>query len=90
MNIFALSGHKVTCTAERIGWGLEGDKKQAEHYLKAGNIYTVSHTKVSSSSTTVYLDEIEGVGFNSVHFVDVNEQPQSDDAKHEAYRQWMG
>lgn len=68
MNIYANSGHKVV--AKHLDWGYEPDKEQAHKYLEQDAIYTVSYTEVSSWHTDVYLEEIPGVKFNSVHFED--------------------
>ena len=69
MRIDAPYGTKVKFTHPTYGW--PGDIKQAERYLKLGQIYTVLRTVIYDSSTTVYLEEIPRIGFNSVQFDEV-------------------
>lgn len=89
MNIYALAGHRVTCTKKSIKAGYASDRANAEKHLEPGTVYTVSRTDVGQSSTRVYLDEFgQGVGFNSVHFQDVEKQPENLDKEHPEYHQW--
>ena len=48
--------------------GYSGDQERARKHLKVGATYTVERTEIHSWSTSVYLKEVPGVGFNSVHF----------------------
>ena len=48
--------------------GTDHDKKKADKHLKVGETYTVLKTIIHGWSTDVYLEEVEGVCFNSVHF----------------------
>ena len=66
----AKKGHKVTVTERSIGNGYPLDEEKARHYLKVGRVYTVERMDVHDWSSTVLLQEIPGVEFNSVHFVD--------------------
>lgn len=87
MNIFALQGHRVKCTSIKSG-GYEFDDEKAQQYLELNKEYTVDHTVVESWSTTVYLQEIENVYFNSCFFDDVTEQDVEDDKKHDDYNRF--
>lgn len=74
MDIYARSGHKVLVTVEGMNSGYEHHKETAKKYLVVGKTYTVDHTDVSSWHTDVYLQEIPGIAFNSVHFIDAKEE----------------
>jgi len=71
MDIYAKEGHRITVTDETINYGYNHHKETANKYLKAGNIYTVDHTDVDGWHTDVYIKEVPGVAFNSIHFEDV-------------------
>jgi len=77
MDIYAKKGHKVRFTGKG---GYEMENKYANSILEPNKIYTVNHTEVGQSYTSVYLEEIELVrmngekdleSFNSVMFEDV-------------------
>lgn len=68
MNIYAKKGAKVRYTGKG---GYDSDKRQANHFLTVGEVYTVENTSVHSWSTSVLLQEVEKERFNSVHFEDV-------------------
>jgi hypothetical protein len=70
MNIYAKEGTKVKVLFDEKGImnGTDSDKEHAEQHLKALNRYTIDHTEVSSWHTRVFLKEIPGIPFNSVHF----------------------
>lgn len=70
MSIDAKKGHKVTVTEKSIANGYPLDEEKARHYLKVGKVYTVARMDVHNWSSTVILQEIPGVEFNSVHFID--------------------
>lgn len=86
MNIYALQGHKVKCVTQDGGY--DYDKQQAMKYLEIDNMYTVDHTQVDSWSTTVFLQELPGIGFNSVFFEDVSEQDDEDDKFHPDWKRY--
>ena len=48
--------------------GYVGDQFHAGQHLKVGNVYTVKHVDVGSSSSTVTLKELPGLFFNTVLF----------------------
>jgi len=79
MNIYAIKGHKVKLNPnsykidEVIEYGLELDK-----------IYTIEHTDVHSSSTSVYILGHKR-SFNSVNFIDVEKQTLIGDVQHRDY-----
>lgn len=73
MDIYAKKGHKVIVTEQGMRNGWKSDEENVAKHLKVDGIYTVERTEVSSWSTAVYLQEIPGVRFNSVHFEDYND-----------------
>lgn len=70
MNIHASKGDRVVFTHPSAGYS--GDVKTAAEYLVLGETYTVKRCVIRSSSTTVYLEEFPGIGFNSTHFEDAD------------------
>ena len=81
MTIYAERGAKVRYTGEA---GYDIDHAIAgKSGLKVGGVYTVDFTAVGRNSTEVYLEEVKGVGFNSVIFEDVpGEEPRLDKDAH--------
>jgi hypothetical protein len=71
MDIYAPTGYRVTVTERTINSGYDGDARQANKYLKVGEIYTIEKTEVDKWTTDVWLKEIPGQIFNSVHFVPI-------------------
>ena len=69
MDIFAEEGHKVIAV-ELIN-GYQQHAALAKSYLVKGEVYTVERTEVNAWHTEVFLKEIPGIAFNSVHFDDV-------------------
>lgn len=69
MSIYTLPGNKVLFNRPMAGY--PGDKWLAAEYLKEGTVYTVACTKIGSYHTTVYLDEVPQIGFNSCLFENV-------------------
>jgi hypothetical protein len=85
MNIYALKGYKVKVTQESIGVGGE----LAKIHLKVGNTYTIENTSVHNSYTSVSLQEIKTVSFNSASFVDTDvHQSKEDDKTHPDWVTW--
>ena len=84
MNIYALEGHKVTCST--LDAGYENNKEVATKHLTVGNVYTVDYTNVDSWHTDVYLKEFPDVAFNSIFFEDADEQSDDKDAEHPDYK----
>lgn len=76
MNIYAKKGTKIIGLFENnvIIGGYELDKKNASEHIKEGEIYTVNYTDVGSWHTDVFLEEIQGRCFNSVHFADIDSE----------------
>ncbi len=68
MNIYAKSGHKVVVTERGMRSGYEAHIATAKQHLTVGQVYTVDHTEVGDFHTDVFLKEIPGVAFNSLHF----------------------
>lgn len=69
MNIHAKAGHLVTVTEQGMNNGYQSDKDHAKKYLSIGEVYTIERTVVDNWHTDVYLNEIPGIVFNSVHFI---------------------
>jgi len=74
MNIFAVNGYRVMVTEETKNNGYNDDKENVKSYLKPYKIYTVKYTMVEGYDTTVFLNEIPNIGFNSVNFVEIEPQ----------------
>lgn len=87
MNIFALKGYKVKVTKKSANQGHDSDKKNIAEKLRIGKIYTVKRTEVHNSSTSVYLQEVEGV-FNSVNFEEVTKQPKELNVNHHDFHKY--
>lgn len=68
MNIDADEGAKVVFNHPNAGY--PHHQETAREHLEVGATYTVERTEVDFSHTDVYLQEVEGVAFNSVHFDD--------------------
>ena len=69
MEIYATAGAKVIMDYPEAGW--PHDQRTIQRLgLKTGAEYTVDHTEVHSSSTTLYLREFPGERFNTVNFCD--------------------
>jgi hypothetical protein len=82
MTIYALPGHKI-CFAEGTARnGYPHDQENAQRYLTAGCVYTVKRTSVGKSNSSVYIEEVPGVGFNTVQFESVTAQPRRMDRQH--------
>lgn len=69
MEIYATAGAKVIMDYPEAGWPHD-QRTIKDHGLTQGGEYTVDHTEVHSSSTTLYLREFPGVRFNTVNFCD--------------------
>lgn len=88
MNIYALKGHRITVTEETILNGSTGDKVLAKISLKVGEEYTVKRTDVEHWKTKVVLQELPNQIFNTVHFVDLDEQDPIKNKKHKDYSKY--
>ncbi len=69
MDIHTPMGGKVIF--RRANAGYPKDQETAEKHLRLGAVYTVGRTKPGKFHTDVYLEEVPGVAFNSVHFENV-------------------
>jgi hypothetical protein len=65
LNIYSREGDKLIFLDKN---GDDGEREKAKKWLKKGEIYTVDHVDVFKYSTTVYLKEFPGKGFNMVMF----------------------
>jgi len=70
MNIYTAPGHKVLFTGKG---GYEIQKEYAKKFLIEGEEYTVLKLEVGSTSSEVFLEEVPGKSFNSVHFENIGE-----------------
>jgi hypothetical protein len=70
MSVWTPPGHKIKC--EYLKSGMKEDKDHANQYLILGEIYTVKKVEVSNSISEVWLKEIPGTSFNTVHFSNVD------------------
>ena len=86
MSIFALAGHKVKLKEDFMLMGYGRDKENALEYLKIGEVYTVFETRVYSSTSYVYFEEVPGIGFNPIQFDSITPQSPEDDEKHPAFQ----
>lgn len=95
MNIYAIRGHKIKVTEESAKNGGSYDQNKIAQYLEIEKEYSVFETDVHGFTTDVFLEDIftkttnpRRVYFNSVNFVDVNQQSKYDDLKHEDANRW--
>ena len=68
MNDYASKGARVVFSHPDAGY--PHHQETANEHLEVGATYTVERTKVGGFHTDVYLQEADGVAFNSVHFDD--------------------
>lgn len=68
MDIYSRRGSKVIF--DRPDKGPASDSETARKHLVVGETYTVAFTHIGDSGTDVYLQEVEGVHFNSLLFSD--------------------
>ena len=69
MDIYAEPGTKILYpNREDV---VESERKFATRHLKPGSIYTIKKIDRGNWSTAVYLEEVPGISFNSVLFVDL-------------------
>ncbi|MDE2103530.1 MAG: hypothetical protein KGL39_40190 [Patescibacteria group bacterium] len=73
MEIYANPGSKVIMDYPEAGWPND-QLKIKELGLVEGQSYTVDHTEVHSSSTTLFLVEYPGERFNTVNFCDADKK----------------
>lgn len=75
MNIYAKKGDKVVFTHPNAG--NEHHQQLASKYLKLNETYTIDHTDVGGWHTSVYIQEVPDVRFNSVLFEDAPNSQKS-------------
>ncbi len=73
MSVETKVGEKVLF--DKPNQGYEHDTKRALKHLVVGNEYTIDWLKVAEWSSEVFFKEVPGVGFNTVHFKNVEPQP---------------
>lgn len=69
MDIYTSPGAKVMVTELTIRNGSDYHKELIGKHLQIGVPYTVDWCDIGNSSTTVHLEEVAYIGFNSVNFV---------------------
>jgi len=65
LNIYSRAGDKLIYLDKN---GYKGEQEEAIKLLKKGEIYTVDHVDIFKYSSTVFLKEFPGTGFNMVMF----------------------
>ncbi len=83
MNIYALQGHKVKVTEKSATAGYPDQSKRAKKLI--GKVYTVAYTNVGGSHTSVYLEEFPSEAYDTVNFVDAEQQSERNDREHPDY-----
>lgn len=66
MDIYVPPGTRIQFAHPFAGYPT--DQALAAQHLTQGEVYTVARTNVRRSDTSVYLQEVPGVAFNSVLF----------------------
>lgn len=89
MNIYAEEGHKVIVTEKSARNGLSCDRDFVERYLEIGKVYTVHNTVVGGWHTSIYLEEVPRVAFNSVNFEDYTEEVEIEDFRVDVARECL-
>jgi hypothetical protein len=90
MNVYAKRGFKVIVTEGSAERGHDSDVAKITNLLEVGKVYTIDYTRVYPCHTTVRLEEVPGVDFNSVNFIDFSpKQSEADDKKHSDWP-WIG
>lgn len=74
MSIYSPRGTEVIFAHPTAGY--EHDMRRAANHLTPGAKYTVERAIVEDWTTRVFLQEVPGVAFNSVHFDDVQVSTQ--------------
>lgn len=80
MNIWTLPGKKIIFKPEYNGSDL--DRNYADNFLEIGKEYTVLKTRVGNFYTGVNLTDFPKLRFNSVLFVNVDNQTEEEDKTH--------
>jgi len=65
LNIYSKKGAKLIYLDKN---GYDTQREEANKFLKKGEIYTVDHVDIFKSTSTVFLKEFPGMGFNMVMF----------------------
>lgn len=73
MDIYTKKGTMVQFRHPDAGYN--SHQETAKKYLKVMKSYTIESTDISSGHTNVYLKEFPGIGFNSVHFINIPQMP---------------
>lgn len=73
MSLETKSGDKVLF--DKPNQGYEHDAEHALKHLVVGKQYTVDRLEVAAWSSEVFFKEVPGIGFNTVHFKNVQESP---------------
>lgn len=73
MDIYTKKGTMVQFRHPNFGYN--SHQEMAKKYLEVMKSYTIESTNVGSMHTDVYLKEFPGIGFNSVHFINIPQMP---------------
>jgi hypothetical protein len=84
MNIWTQKGAKIKFANAEAGF--PSDERSVKEHLVLDEIYTISRIIVCSYRTTVYLEEVPKIGFNSCHFE--NATPVDTEIATENERHW--
>ena len=76
MDIHSPAGSKVMVTEQTANNGRSYDSENVKKFLEIGKEYTVRCTIVHLCTTDIYLEEIPGIYFNSVNFVNIKESEE--------------
>lgn len=78
MDIYSKPGTKIVFTGEN---GSDWDKEHAFKHLEVGKEYTVKSIEVGGWSSLLELEEVPGVRFNTVHFIEPASMKYEEGAK---------
>jgi len=76
MDIETRIGAKIKFSYPENGYG--STRETVDAYLSKGKTYTVERINIGGWSTSVYLEEVPGIGFNSVLFENLELGGQSE------------
>ena len=84
MNIYAKNGDKVMVTKRSSEHGREYNREDIKELCELNVPYTVDHTNVGQSHTSVYLKEFPNKCFNSANFQDCTSEGELIEAEVES------
>ena len=75
MDLWSKHGTKVVLAQPEAGY--DSNRELVRKHLVPWAEYTIERTDVGDSHTDVYLIEVPGVRFNSVHFINASDLPKA-------------